>query len=162
MKILYIVSLVLTLLFGALDFYYIEMYQQLWLNDLFSDIYSSDYSYDYYDDSYFQMRDLTFQAAGVSILFVVFYILTFSFTLSKIKRLTAKVMSIIGLSFAGIMFLLLLLPLGDPGAISWNEFGPAIIIFVLIMLAFCIVNLVQAVRNESAPKPNQSTIDDMI
>lgn len=160
MKILYIIALVATVLFGVADIYYIQEYESAWSDYFWSSINSYDYSYSYYDDSYYEMREITFQAALVSLLFIAFYILSFSFTLAKIKRMTAKVMSIIGLCLAGIMFLLTLIPVADPGGVSWNEFGPALVIFILIMLAFCIVNLIQASRNEK-PHPNQSVVDDI-
>ena len=79
--------------------------------------------------------------------------------------MTAKVISIIGLCVSGLAFIITLLPVGDPGAVSFDEFAPFLIFIQLIMLAFCIVNLIQAVRNENAmasTQANQSIVDDVV
>lgn len=76
--------------------------------------------------------------------------------------MTAKVMSIIGLSISGLFLLATLVPIGDPGSASFDEFGPVLILYAIIMLAFCIVNLVQAIRNAAPVKVNQQVIDDVV
>jgi len=117
---------------------------------------------DYNGDAYFRMRDATQRVALCCLPFNAFYILAFSFTFKYIKHITAKVISIIGVSIAGLIFLITLIPATDPGEISFDEFAPLLMIFILIMLGFSIVNLVQANRNNSPAKTNQQTIDDMI
>lgn len=159
MKVLYIIALILTVVFGAVNIYFIIEYQEAYSDYIWSSF--SSYDYGYYDYGFAEMHEITFNAALVSIVFMAFFILTFSLTLGKIKRMTAKVISIIGLSLTGLFFLLTFVPLSNPGGASWNEFGPVLLLLNLVLLAFNIVNLVQAVRN-NAPISNQSTVDDLI
>lgn len=163
MKILYIIALVLTVVFGVVVVHYANEYDRVRWDNLFNDFYS--YDYYSYDSSRYELHGITSEGSTISLLFLAFYIFVYSFTLKNIKRLTAKVMSIIGLCIGGLAFLITLLPIGDPGAISFNEFAPFLIFIQLIMLAFCIVNLVQAVRNDSAlaaTKSNQTIVDDVV
>ena len=66
--------------------------------------------------------------------------------LSKTKTKTNKVLSIIGLSISGIFFFWNILVMVDPGAISYDEVGGGFAFYSLIMLAFMIVGLVQAIK----------------
>ena len=162
MKIFYICSLVVTVLFFITIGYFINAYAEAsWDNFLNELAYYDDYSYSYsYDYGNSELDDITMQGALAGVAFIIFYSLLFSFTLKHIKRTTAKVMSIIGLSLSGIFLLISFVPLSDPGAADFDEFGPALIPYGLVMLAFCIVNLVQAVRNEAAA-PQGLVIDEI-
>jgi hypothetical protein len=157
MKSWYIISIVASVIFiGTLVFFIGEAESLRWRmwNEW-------DYG-DYAGDAYYEMRDLSVLGGGLSMLFAAFYTLLFSFTLKHIKRMTAKVISIIGLCFSGIALLVCMLPVGDPGAISFDEFALIPLLYSLIMLAFCIVNLVQASRNSLPLKSNDLIIDDLV
>lgn len=163
MKALYVTSLIVTVLLIILTGYFINWYDEvdfaMWMETLYDyDSYSSMYD-SYY---YYELKEITQYGAITGLASMIFYILTFSFTLKNIKRVTAKVMSIIGLSITGLFFLATLVPLSDPGAASFDEFGPVLILYAIIMLAFCIVNLVQAVRNAAPVQVNQQMIDDAV
>jgi hypothetical protein len=56
------------------------------------------------------------------------------------------VLSIIGLSLSGIYFFWNILVMVDPGSLSFDEVGGGFGFYSLVMLAFMIVGLVQAVR----------------
>jgi hypothetical protein len=164
MRALYISSLVVTVLMFIVVGSIAETYSTIQWDIFLDDLYNSDpYSYNYDDSRYADLRSLTATGGILSLLFTVFYILTFSFTLKNIKRTTAKVMSIIGLSISGIFFLCCLVPIMEPANVAFDdEFAPAMIFYGLIMLAFCIVNLVQAIRNTGSKVSNQELIDDII
>lgn len=150
MKILYIIALVLCVIFFFVVAYFAGEVESLrWQSWL-----------DYNDYAYYEARDLSIVAGLCSLPFIAFFIFVFSFTLKYIKRMTAKVMSIIGLSISGLVFLFTLIPVSGEG--TYDEFAPLLIIFIMIMLAFSIVNLVQAVRNVAPVVKNDSTIDDLI
>jgi hypothetical protein len=156
MKSWYIISLVLTVLFGATILYFMEEVASTWW-----------YVYDEWDMGNFygsaeqELRDITQVAGSACLLFTTFYILLFSFSLKYLKTITAKVMSILGVVLAGIHFLLCLVPAAAPGEIYFDEFGGVPLFFTLIMLAFCIVNLVQASRKRPA-LTNDDTLDSIL
>lgn len=159
MKALYVVALVMTIVFIGQDIYFINEYQEAYSNYLWGSIYS--YESSFYNSDYYEMYDITFNAAALSAVFLAFFVLLYAITIAKIKRTTAKVISIIGVSVVGLFFLLTFVPLSSPGGASWNEFGPVLILVALIILAFNIVNLVQAVRFGNQSKSNPTTVDDL-
>lgn len=164
MRALYITSLVVTIAMFVAVGAIAEQYSELDWAIFFDELYSTDsYSYNYDDYRYGELRDITVMGGIVSLGFTLFYILTFAFTLKNIKRMTAKVMSIIGLSISGLIFFCCLVPTFEPGGVAFDdEFAPLMIFYGLIMLGFCIVNLVQAVRNTTVVTVNQQTIDDLV
>lgn len=164
MRALYVTSLVVTIVLFVAVGYIAEEYSSLDWAIFLDDLYDNDlYSYSFDDYRYSELNDLAMMGGVVSILFVIFYILTYAFTLKHIKRTTAKVMSIIGLSFSGLIFFLCFMPIFDPGSVSFNDdFAPIMFFYGLVMLGFCIVNLVQAVRNTSGTQVNPNTLDDLV
>jgi len=159
MKAFYIIALILSVVFIGLDIYFINEYQEAYSDYLWSSF--STYDSSYFDYGYYEMRETTFNAAALSEILLAFFVLLYSLSIAKIKRTTAKVISIIGLSITGLFFLLTFVPLSNPGGASWNECGPVLVLVGLVILAFNIVNLVQAVRYEAQLKGNPHTVDDL-
>lgn len=142
MKILYIIGLVLTVAFGILIFYYAEECSSAKWDAIFADIYGYGYS------NYGRASDITMEGGLINMIFLVFYAFLFSFSLKKLKTMTAKVMSIIGVALTGIFLLWDILMVSDPGGLSYDETALGFLGYAVVMLAFCIVNLVQSVRTE--------------
>ncbi len=149
MKALYIIGIVLSVIFMIVIGYFVEevesaRFSSLYYNYSSYNSYSSYSSYNY--GSYNSGSDETMMAAIVSFFFFVYFILTSIFGLIKVKTSTNKVFSIIGLSISGIFFLWNFLVMVSPSSISFDEVGGGWGFYSLIMLAFMIVGLVQAVR----------------
>lgn len=112
--------------------------------------YSSYYGYDYSSynsySSYDNGSDDTMMGVIVSFFFFAFFILAGILGLIKVKTTTNKVFSIIGLSITGIFFLWNILMMMSPGSLSYDEVGVGFAFYSIIMLAFMIVGLVQAVK----------------
>lgn len=157
MKILHLVSSALCIIFGIIDIQYINKYQRVYSDYLFLDM---DGTGSYLDHSY-MMDDVTLEASLFSVFFLLFFVFAFILTIARLKRKTARIISIIGLSISVIFLVSCILPISSPGAISWDEFGPALIIYVLITFPFCIVNYIQSTRFISGT-PNQQTVDDIV
>ena len=90
--------------------------------------------------------ELTQEAALVSLLFLAAFLVIDIAGLIQVKTTTTRVLSIIGLSFTGIMLLWDLLVLSSPSAISFDEVAAGFCLYALVVLAFSIVGLVQSVR----------------
>ncbi len=154
MKALNIIGLVLVIVLFFVTGYYInETSSARW----------SDYSYDSYDFLFsWRAADMTMEAATIMLFFVFFYVGAMIANLVKIKTTTTKVMSIIGLSFSLIVLLINLVVLAEPSNLSFDESGGFFILYAILMLAFFIVFLVQAVSydNRSKSKPNSQVLGD--
>ena len=160
MKALYIVGIVLSFIFlFVIGFFIAEVESARYMS--YYD-YSDPYSYNYGYSSYTNYgEDDTLLGAIVSFFFFAFFILAGILGLIKTKTKTNKVLSIIGLSLSGIFFFWNILVMVDPGALSYDEVGGGYILYSLVMLAFMIVGLVQAVRyaKRSSVVPVVSTDD---
>src|SRR6478735_6277674 len=93
-KAFYISSLVLSVLFGFIIIFYIDMVSYV-RNSYWGA------GYDYYDSG----AEKTEEAGLISLFFFSFFITTFLLGLIKIKRVTNKVLSIIGLSLTALFLL---------------------------------------------------------
>ncbi len=150
MKALYITGIVLSVIFMFVIGYFIQEVESARFSSYYSsysnsyDIYNSYSSYNY--NSYNSGADETMAAAIVSFFFFVFFILTSIFGLVRVKTTTNKVFSIIGLSISGIFFFWNFIVMISPSAVSFDEVGGGFGFYSMIMLAFMIVGLVQAIR----------------
>ena len=157
MKAVNIIGIVLAPALFAVSIYYInECLYAYWSNwD-----YGWDNDYTYYGPS---RADVTIEGSLVSLLFTLFYVFLNIFNLVKVKTTTSKVMSIIGMSLTGILLLINLLMLVEPGSSSYDEAGVSFAVFSFIMLAFTIVFLVQAniAGRKGSVALNPDTIDDV-
>ncbi|MFK7784741.1 MAG: hypothetical protein AB8B56_06490 [Crocinitomicaceae bacterium] len=158
MKALYIIGIVLSVIFiFVIGFFIVEVESARYVSYLdynYSDPYS--YNYSSYNSYSNYGEDETMLGAIVSFFFFAFFITAGILGLIKTKTKTNKVLSIIGLSFSGIFFLWNLVVMVDPGAISYDEVGGGYVFYTLVMLAFMIVGLVQAVKyakRSSSPQP---------
>jgi hypothetical protein len=156
MKGLYIAAVVLAPLMGVTSIYYLEEWHSA-LRASFSG-YIPNTNHGVY--SVELVCDVTQQGSAAGLLFTVFYILLYSFTFKHIRTSTAKVMSIIGLCFSGLVFLVTLFAVANPGAVFFDEYVMIFVGYALIMLAFSIVNLVQATRFKQPVKRTNDVIDD--
>lgn len=141
-KALYIIGIVFAIIFLIVVGYYTNEVSKARITSLFS-------SLSYYDYDIGASRSaskLTVQVGIWSLVFFLFYITMDILGLIKVKTRTAKVFSIIGLSFSGIFLLWNLAMLSSPGSIAFNEVSPGWMIYCLLMLAFSIVGLVQSIR----------------
>lgn len=137
-KAFYISSLVLSVLFGVIIIYYIDLVASARYPDSFwdaPDFYSLD-----------QGAVKTEEGALISIFFFLFFIATFLLGLIKIKRVTNRILSIIGLSVSALFLLWDLGMLSSPSSISFDEVGVAFFLFIPMIVAFSIVGIVQSNR----------------
>ncbi|MDG1330681.1 MAG: hypothetical protein P8P74_00010 [Crocinitomicaceae bacterium] len=157
MKALYIVGIVLSFIFlFVIGFFIAEVESARFMSYYDYDPYSySSYGYNSYTN---YGEDETLLGAIVSFFFFAFFILAGILGLIKTKTKTNKVLSIIGLSLSGIFFLWNLLVMVDPGAISYDEVGGGFVFYSLVMMAFMIVGLVQAVRYAKQSSVNPSAV----
>lgn len=72
--------------------------------------------------------------------------MTFLLGLINIKRVTNKVLSIIGLSLAALFLLWDLVMLSSPSNLSFDEVGIGFFFFTLVIVAFSIVGIIQSNR----------------
>lgn len=153
MKALYIVGIVLSFIFLFVIGFFVAEVESARYMSYYN--YSDPYSYNYGYSSYTNYgEDETLLGAIVSFFFFSFFILVGIFGLIKTKTKTNKVLSIIGLSLSGIFFLWNLLVMFDPGALSYDEVGGGFAFYSLVMLAFMIVGLVQAIKYARKPAVN--------
>ncbi len=143
-KVFFIIGIVFSVLFIFISGYYAELVSNARLDYLFSS-----YSFDGYSsygtgDSY---SSLTSEAALWALLFILYFVAMNLVGLIKVKTKTSKVLSIIGLSFGGIIMFWNFAVMLSPGAMSFDEVAPAWIFFGLMMLAFSIILLVQSIRH---------------
>jgi len=133
-KAFYISSLVLSVLFGFIVLYYIDL------------VVSARYSWYSSPYDYSSGSSETEEAGLISLFFFLFFITTFLLGLIKIKRVTNKVLSIIGLSLAALFLLWDLVMLSSPSSISFDEVGIGFFFFTPVITAFSIVGIVQSNR----------------
>lgn len=155
MKAVYIVGIVLSFIFlFVIAFFVAEAESARYMS-----YYNYDYSNPYSNYSSYQDygADDTFLGAIVSFFFFAYFILAGIMGLIKTKTKTNKVLSIIGLSLSGIFFFWNILVMIDPGSLSYDEVGGGYAFYSLVMLAFMIVGLVQAVRYSKQLATNTST-----
>ncbi|AEA42199.1 hypothetical protein Fluta_0190 [Fluviicola taffensis DSM 16823] len=112
-------------------------------------------SYVRYPDSFWNAPDFygqnewgvkTEEAGWISLLFFSFFGITFTLGLIKIKRVTNKVLSIIGLSLTALFLLWDLVMLSASENLSFDEVGIGFFFFVPVITAFSIVGIVQSTR----------------
>lgn len=144
MKALYIVGIVLSFIFIFVIGYFIQEVESA--RSFSSYDFSNPYGSYNYNSYYNNGSDDTMMAAIVSFFFFAFFIVASIIGLIKVKTNTNKVLSIIGLSISGIFFLWNLLVMFSPSSLSFDEVGGGWAFYSLIMLAFMIVGLVQAVK----------------
>ena len=137
-KAFYISSLVLSVLFGFIIIYYIDLVNSARYPDSFWDV------ADFYGVNEGAVK--TEEAALISLLFFSFFITTFLLGLVKIKRVTNKVLSIIGLSLSALFLLWDLVMWSSPSSLSFDEVGIGFFFFIPMVVAFSIVGIIQANR----------------
>ena len=100
-----------------------------------------------YADEYDSAADRSTVMAGIiSVFYMIISVVVFLLSLMKVKTITMKVLGIIGLSISGIFMLWAFFPMVSPGAVSFDEIGPAFTLAGVTLLAFDIVGVVHAVR----------------
>ena len=106
----------------------------------------------------------TLEAAWISLLFFSIFITTFLLGLMKIKRVTNKVLSIIGLSLTALFLLWDLAMMSSPSGLSFDEVGIGFLFFTPVITAFSIVGIVQSNRYKRQgvlyKKPTESELLD--
>lgn len=144
----YIVGIVFAVVFLFVGGYYAEEVDSVKWSSFYESLSSSydDYGYNYGYSYEYEAEDLTVAAGLWSLFFFLCFIAIDILGLIKIKTSTVKVFSIIGLSLSGIFLLWDFAVLASPGSLSFDEVYPGWVLYCLIMLAFCIVGLVQSVR----------------
>lgn len=157
MKNFYIISFGVSLLFLTHIIYKAGLENSLWY-EMYYEWESNGYSSSSYDELY----SMSHRSSLISIPFIIFYVLLFSFSFKSIKTSTAKVMNILGVSISGLVFLITLLPVLDLGKISFEELSYLLVPYALAVGAFTIVNFIQLKReNDAYNKSNQFTVDDI-
>ena len=158
MRAFHIIGIVLSVVLFVVCIYYVNETSYArwgeWDAEYFND---TGYGYDYYTGP--SSASLTQMAAGISTLLTGFFLASYILSLIKIKTMTSKVLSIIGLCLGGITFLFGLAVMAEPSGMTYDESGAMWAIFSVIALAFSIVLLVQAVI---ASKKETETFDDTV
>ena len=136
-KAFYISSLVLSVLFGIIIIYYIDLvsYARYSYLPMPNDFTYTDFG-----------AGKTEEAAWISFLFLTFFTTTFLLGLIKIKRVTNKVLSLIGLSLSALFLIWDLVMLSSPSHLSFDEVGIGFLFFLPVVVAFSIVGIVQSTR----------------
>lgn len=159
MKAVNIIAIVASIAAFILAIYYMEeVYSVRWR---YWD--SLDYGSPWYQPYYGPTpSEVTFQGALVMMLITLFIVFVNIGNMVKVKTITSKVLSIIGLSLVGIVFFVNLATLAMPGDMYFTDgLGPIYFIFSPISLAFAIVFVVQSFRKPKGTTKNQQTIDDI-
>lgn len=156
MRAFFITAAVLSLIYIITAFGIAELAREArWSSfssyDYGSDYYGDSYDYGYNDYSYYEDEadDYTRMGGIVSVFYMLISAGAFVLALLKIKTKTMKVISIIGLSIAGLFFIWSLLPMASPDSISFDEVAPAFILAAISLLAFHIVGVVHAFRTSA-------------
>lgn len=131
-KAFYISSLVLSVLFSVIIIYYIDLVVSARFNSWYTN----------YDTG----SNETEEAGLISLFFFFFFITTFLLGLIKVKRVTNRVLSIIGLSLSALFLLWDLVMLSSPSGLSFDEVGIGFFFFTPIAAAFSIVGIIQSNR----------------
>ena len=164
-KAFYIGGIVFSVIFFIVAGGYVAAVATTRIAEIFSSInsYNDPYAISYtstYTDS---AADLTAEAALISLFFFLYFLSMDVLGLVKVKTRTTKVLSIIGLSFSLLFLLWNLVMLASPGAVSFDEVGPAFMFYCTIMLAFSIIGLIQSVRyGKTAVKPVMTASSDLL
>lgn len=147
MRAFYIISLVFSLILIIVA----ALYAQEVSHQRIMSLYNSFNSYDSYNSysSYGSSRETTQQAAIISTIFVLFFTAVQILSILKIKTKTMKVLGIIGTTLSGILIIIGLLVIAEPGSLSYDESGGFWVLYALIMLAFSIVGTIHAFRTSS-------------
>lgn len=106
-------------------------------------------SYSYYDDYDNDADDYTRVGGIVSVFYMLISAGAFVLALMKIKTQTMKVISIIGVSIAGLFFLWSMLPLTSPSGVSFEEVAPAFVFAAMALLGLHIVGIVHAFKTST-------------
>ncbi len=136
-KAFYISSLVLNVLFGVIVIYYLDLVASARYN--LGNIYSDYVPYD-------SGSDETKEAGLISLFFFLFFAGTFLLGLVRIKRVTNRVLSIIGLVLTALFLLWDLVMLSSPSHLSFDEVGIGFLFFLPVIAGFSIVGIVQSGR----------------
>jgi hypothetical protein len=149
MRGLYITSLVISVVFFIVTCYYIQEVHSARMSALYESLNS--YSDDPYSSfsSYDRDNEITQEGGFVGLGFFLFYAVLQILTFAKLKTKTMKVLTIIGISFTGIMILWDALMISSPGGISLDEVGPAWLLYIVIMISFGIVGTIHAFRKKA-------------
>lgn len=149
MRAFYITATVLTLVFIIVSFAYMVKVHEARMDALFSSFNSYDSSgYSSYK-SYDYDNDITQEMGFISLFFFLVYAVVEILTFIKLKTKTMKVLTIIGISLTVIMLAWNALMISSPGGISFDEVGPAWILFGIVQLAFCIIGTIHAFRKKA-------------
>lgn len=141
----YITGIVFSVLFFIVAAYYVGSARTAYMSDLYRSFLLDDPgSFASFSSSL--REEYTIIGALWSLFFMVSFITFDIMGILKIKTTTAKVMGIIGVVITGIFILWDCAMLASPAALSFDEVGPAFVLYCFIMLAFSIVGLVQSVR----------------
>ena len=145
-KAIYIIGIVFAFIFIGICGYYADEVSSARMDYLFSSYSYLDSSYGGYSSYDSGYKDLTSEAGLWSLFFILFFTAMNLVGLIKVKTKTSKVLSVIGLSFSGIILLWNFAVIASPGSMSFDEVSPAWIFFTLMMMAFAIIGLIQSIR----------------
>lgn len=145
-KALYIIGIIFSIVFLFIAAFYSTEVAAARFSYLFSDYdYGSGYN-SFSSTINNEYKELTFTASIWSLFFFLVFVAVDLLGLMKIKTKTTKVLSIIGLSISVIFLFWNFAVMFSDGGITYDEVGGAYIFYCMIMLAFTIVGLIQAVR----------------
>jgi len=110
--------------------------------------YDYDYSYNSYGADNRYDIEYTTEAGLITAFFFLFFIALEILTFIKLKTVTMKVLTIIGISLSGILLLWDFAMITSPSHISFDEVAPAWGLFGFTQLGFCIVGTAHAFRKK--------------
>ncbi len=119
--------------------------------DYYDDYSYDDYSYDDYGygDSYEEAENMTRVGGIVSVLYMLISAGAFLLALMKIKTKTMKVISIIGMSLAGLLFLIAMVPTAVPDEMYFDECAGVFILGAIALLGLHVVGIVHAFKTST-------------
>ena len=145
-KAFYIIGIVFAIIFFFVCGFYIADVNSARSLEILSS-YSSYDSYSSYSYGSGIAESLTEEAGMISIFFFLSFMVIDLLGLMKVKTKTTKVMAIIGLAISALFLLWDFAMISSPGSMSFDEVGMGFLLYCFIMLAFCIVGLVQSVQS---------------
>ena len=141
MRGLMISSLVLGMVLAVLSLFYMMIVHHARM-DAYSD-------YSFSGIPYQRVSEATIETGLISLGIMFYFVLLYIITLVKLKTTTMKVLSIIGLSFTGIMIAWDALMMTAPRVVSFDEVAPAWIFMGVIYFGFSVPGIVHAFRSNA-------------
>ena len=143
-KALYIIGIFFAIIFFFVIGFYIVDVNDARMDYVYNTTSTGYETYSSYNYDSGNANSLTEEAGFISLFFFLSFAAIDLLGLLKVKTKTAKVMAIIGMTFTGLFIFWDFAMISSPGSLSFDEVGMGFLLYCFIMLAFCIVGVVQS------------------